>query len=147
MKVHFMLESALIHSASFFQGFFILLFHVILNEKAKQELVRHLKKSKKDVKVIKPRELFQCKLDLIYCLLQAYFSKSSGMSQQPIKDTTSELTTKTYNGNGKLENDRKISSNITSSTDLNSMNNLNDHHNQGENRQLSILLAIFSSFL
>ena len=33
------------------QGVFILLFHVVLNDKAKQELLRHLKSTKSEVKV------------------------------------------------------------------------------------------------
>ena len=34
------------------QGVFILLFHVVLNDKAKQELLRHLKSTKSEVKVM-----------------------------------------------------------------------------------------------
>ena len=47
-----------------FQGFFILLFHVILNEKAKQEFTRHSKSNYRYFKVDKVCICFFCNVNV-----------------------------------------------------------------------------------
>merc|ERR1711862_137384 len=79
------------------QGVFILLFHVVLNDKAKQELLRHLKSTKSEVKT--------------------YFSKDSSTPPNAARDTFTDLSSKAFDSTDKKGN-RKISSNITYSTDM-----------------------------
>lgn len=78
------------------QGVFILLFHVVLNDKAKQELLRHLKSTKSEVKT--------------------YFSKDSSTPPNAARDTITDLSSKAFESTDK--GNRKISSNMTYSTDM-----------------------------
>merc|ERR1719205_533734 len=78
------------------QGVFILLFHVVLNDKAKQELLRHLKSTKSEVKT--------------------YFSKDSSTPPNAARDTITDLSSKAFESTDK--GNRKISSNLTYSTDM-----------------------------
>ena len=100
-----------------FQGFFIFLFHVFLNEKAQAEFSRHVRSKSDDIKVI---NTYNC--CTFYAVnsgqplkrrfsthFQSFFSKgSSDYASQDMRDTTTDMSTKA---------DRKIS-NLTSSTDL-----------------------------
>ncbi len=72
------------------QGFFIFLFHVFLNEKAKAEFARHIRSKSEDLK--------------------SYFTSKGDTTPRDLKDTSATDTVTTRAS-------RKIS-NITSSTDV-----------------------------
>ena len=60
------------------QGVFILLFHVVLNDKAKQELLRHLKSTKSEVKVMTLlNNCRSCRTEKIWATYSGRFSTAA----------------------------------------------------------------------